>query len=536
MMKARHAIIISEAFQNPERADKKKLWASLIISSILVALSAIFFYCINSSSDDKQRTRTLENLVIKIDGILADAIESATALIKTGTDCTSQQLQSIKKTVQTNGYIRSLTLFDASGNIYCSSSTGQTYIPNERVNLNIRHDIRKRIEQNEKGISIKLISGSNRVPDKNAMVILIPFNNGIMTLAIDAGYFTTPLSTIHLVSNKIYTLEADGMRLSWHGLTASSSVEENGYLKKSTLFPYKIIETSSENTDDIDHTIISAGFFSSLFLAFFLTSRWTLNRFYSRKRYIINALRDKAFSFDIQPVFSLNEKRLMGGEVLIRWRVSPSIMISPHLFIPVAEKHNIVNKLAEFLLTDIADRILAGSLILPPSFRLNFNVHSSHFEQESLIIACQYFLNATAACKIKLVLELTERQELAQQMSVKTTLSVLIAAGVEMAVDDFGTGSSGLRYLYNSNFRCIKIDKSLTEEAISNPLACTVMESSIQLAQKLGKVIVVEGIETQQQLELISRMDLKNEVLIQGYLWSRPLCPQQFGYFINHNA
>lgn len=121
-------------------------------------------------------------------------------------------------------------------------------------------------------------------------------------------------------------------------------------------------------------------------------------------------------------------------------------------------------------------------------------------------------------------------------MSVKTTLSVLIAAGVEMAVDDFGTGSSGLRYLYNSNFRCIKIDKSLTEEAISNPLACTVMESSIQLAQKLGKVIVVEGIETQQQLELISRMDLKNEVLIQGYLWSRPLCPQQFGYFINHNA
>lgn len=124
-----------------------------------------------------------------------------------------------------------------------------------------------------------------------------------------------------------------------------------------------------------------------------------------------------------------------------------------------------------------------------------------------------------------LTLEFTEAILLADTESVIQTMYDLKALGVDLALDDFGTGYSSLSYLQRFPVDRLKIDRSFLLESMNDGNAAHIVHSIVQLADKLGLISVAEGIETQEQLELMRHFGC-NE--LQGFLFSRPLPADQF--------
>ncbi|MEN5017606.1 EAL domain-containing protein [Erwinia sp. Eh17-17] len=518
-------------FNYPDKVKKKVVvYASLISFAIVTAL---FFLsgCIVNEMGMHLRSQDLSLVVKNIDAVIDGVKKDIGDDIQRDVSCSSGKIKILQSKVQKSSYVRSVTLYDAEGNIYCSSSRWDEFIPHRQVSESVRGDIERILKQETSAVTLKIIQGSTRVPGKPAVVIFIPFNGGVMTSAIDGQSVINLLNNFYFGSNYYHAFSVGESVLTSAGVRQRNTLGKSVIFKDSDDYDYRIYEI------ELNNPVSGWGIFSLMLIflvAFFFcftVVKKQLNKIYSRARFIESALKNKHFSYDIQPCFTLAGKQSRGGEVLARWRLDDANVISPGVFIPVAEKHGLVNQIAEYLIADVAEKVASGEILIPAGFCLGFNVYSSHFESLSLVTACEDFFAKTQH-KIKLMLELTERQELTLNETVNTVLLRLKTMGVEIAVDDFGTGSSGLRYLYDDSFDCIKIDKIFIEEALLNVRARMVLEASMQLAHRLGKRIVVEGIEKESQITLLKSFPLTGEVIIQGYLWSRPLSLANFTHWL----
>ena len=233
-----------------------------------------------------------------------------------------------------------------------------------------------------------------------------------------------------------------------------------------------------------------------------------------RRRQIELELRDALEAGQIevfyQPTVDLRTGRVASFEALVRWRHPIRGLISPESFIPVAEECGLIADLGEFVMR----RACEDAAQWPAEIRVAVNVSPKQFLlRRDLVERIATILSVTGLPAQRLEIEITE----STLLEAKAALATLAASGIRISLDDFGTGYSSLSYLRLFEIHKIKIDRSFV--SIGDPASLAIIEAVASLATALHLDVVVEGVETQQQLEAMADRGI---LLIQGYIFSKP--------------
>jgi diguanylate cyclase (GGDEF)-like protein/PAS domain S-box-containing protein len=215
-----------------------------------------------------------------------------------------------------------------------------------------------------------------------------------------------------------------------------------------------------------------------------------------------------------------------GAEALIRWQHPERGMISPAMFIPLAEETGFILPLGAWVLTQACQQLVLWAN--DPAMRnltLSVNVSAKQFQQEDFTPQVLAVLAKTGANPARLKLELTEGLMLYGIDAVIEKMLTLKRLGVSFSIDDFGTGYSSLAYLKRLPLDQLKIDQSFVRDVLEDPNDAAIVRAVITLGQSLGLAVIAEGVETSEQRHFLEINGCKQ---FQGYLFGRPLPVAQF--------
>ena len=222
------------------------------------------------------------------------------------------------------------------------------------------------------------------------------------------------------------------------------------------------------------------------------------------------------FVLQYQPVLDVTTGRVSTVEALVRMLRPDGSVVGPAAFVQMAEEIGLAAQIGQWVLTHACRQLAAWGEQGPPA--LNVNVSTRQLQRAGFAQDVLSTLRTTGVAPDRLVLELTESIFLDHDPSVIATLDTLRSAGVSIALDDFGTGYSCLGYLARLPVDCLKIDKTFTDRITGDGLP--VVEAVLALAGAHGLDVVVEGVETPQQRDLLLGLGCRK---MQGYLYSRPV-------------
>jgi diguanylate cyclase (GGDEF)-like protein len=228
------------------------------------------------------------------------------------------------------------------------------------------------------------------------------------------------------------------------------------------------------------------------------------------------ALANEEFELFYQPLVNLKSGRIATCEALLRWNHPVRGTVSPIDIIPVAEDMGLIVDLGRWILR----RACMECMKWPEAVSVAVNFSPQQFHQRDVLSEVRYALEVSGLPAGRLEIEITESSLLRNTQLTHDVLSQLHALGVRISLDDFGTGYSSLSYLHNFPLQKVKIDRSFLE-GIDSDRPLTLLRGVARLSADLGMSVVVEGIETNEQLELISADGTVTEA--QGYLFSRPV-------------
>ena len=236
-----------------------------------------------------------------------------------------------------------------------------------------------------------------------------------------------------------------------------------------------------------------------------------------------NALANNEFYLDYQPQVNLKTGTIESVEALVRWRHPNRGFVSPALFIPSAEECGLIIPLGKWILETACHQAKLWEEQGLPPIKVAVNLSLGQLFQRDLVEMVDEILQRTKLDAKYLQLEITESMTMnIDQMT--QLLHELKALGIQIAVDDFGTGYSSLSYLKDFPIDCLKIDRTFVRNVPHNPNDEALVSMIISMAKHLRLKVVAEGIEEVEQLSFL--MDGGCDY-IQGYLFSRPISPQQ---------
>jgi diguanylate cyclase (GGDEF)-like protein len=238
------------------------------------------------------------------------------------------------------------------------------------------------------------------------------------------------------------------------------------------------------------------------------------------------ALANEEFELFYQPLVNLKSGRISTCETLLRWNHPARGPVSPVDIIPVAEDMGLIVDLGRWILRKACMECMKW----PDAVSVAVNFSPQQFHQRDVLSEVRYALEVSGLPANRLEIEITESSLLRNTQSTHDVLSQLRAIGVRISLDDFGTGYSSLSYLHNFPLQKVKIDRSFLE-GIDSDRPLTLLRGVARLSADLGMSVVVEGIETNEQLELISADGTVTEA--QGYLFSRPVPAVQVRQLLN---
>jgi diguanylate cyclase (GGDEF)-like protein len=242
------------------------------------------------------------------------------------------------------------------------------------------------------------------------------------------------------------------------------------------------------------------------------------------------ALNNKEFFLHYQPLIDLKTKVIMGAEALIRWKSPIFGTVPPDDFIPLAESNGLIIPLGEWLLNAACQELKKWHQQGHTYMKMAINVSAKQLLQKNVIQSIMNIIKENNLSPESIELELTERE--AFQASILPVLKSINDHGLGLSIDDFGTGYSGLSYLKLFPISKIKIDKSFIKDIDTNHDSQVIVSNTINLAKKINVTVLVEGVETQEQVDFLSSHDCD---MVQGYYFSRPVESAAFIELLKNN-
>jgi EAL domain-containing protein (putative c-di-GMP-specific phosphodiesterase class I) len=211
---------------------------------------------------------------------------------------------------------------------------------------------------------------------------------------------------------------------------------------------------------------------------------------------------------------------ISGMEALVRWQSPERGIVSPGLFIPIAEKTGMITEIGRIIFLKVCRDIKSIHENLPAAFRVAVNISPHQFMQEDLIETIRAIIDESGIDPMLLEIEITESGIMRDEEDSIKKLTALHKMGIAISIDDFGTGYSSMSKLRDYPVDILKIDKSFIERIPGDTKSATIATAIIDLAHNLGFSVVAEGLETAEQMEFLNRNSCD---YYQGYLYGRPM-------------
>lgn len=447
------------------------------------------------------------------------AVETMGPLLREGCDDAQPILS---RMMSMRPYFRALALFEGR-RVYCSSLIA---LPRSTV-YEWPADI-------PPGRWLRLVDGTPLMPGRPALLAGAagPGERHAMAV-IDSQYLQDLLDSVAALNNHRIELKiGGGLRLSSRPDRDSAfAPSDYGSVSAREAFSSQsvpvIIEVSLPSTQIQQQWQRLLLVFLPVALVLGGLMAWAVHRLQTQRMafrdQIHRGMRAGEFHMEYQPIYGSLSGRCEGAEALMRWERPGVGAVSPEVFIAAAEAEGSIVALTRHALR-LIERDLP-LMALPPGFHLSVNVAADHLRRDDFVDDIEAFAEQVSPSAPQLVLELTERSLVEDTGRVQHHLRSMRAAGVRIAIDDFGAGYCSLSYLQQFPVDYLKIDK-LFIEAITGPEPETpILDLILALAKRLDLVVVAEGVSEPAQMEYLRAREV---AYVQGFLVSRPLRAEAF--------
>ena len=242
------------------------------------------------------------------------------------------------------------------------------------------------------------------------------------------------------------------------------------------------------------------------------------------------ALERKELTLYYQPRVDLESGMIQSVEALIRWDHPNWGIILPAEFIPLAEETGQIVEIGEWVLQSACKQSMLWQEAGLAPIRVAVNFSSQQFMQKDLIEKISGLIKETGISPHLIEIEITESTVIKNELSITNVLNQIRKMGIMISIDDFGSGYSSLSYLRGFPVHTIKIDKSFIQDmSIHSQESIAFVASIISLANSLNMSIIAEGVETEDQLDILRKNNCKE---IQGYLFCPPVSVEEFEEFL----
>lgn len=248
------------------------------------------------------------------------------------------------------------------------------------------------------------------------------------------------------------------------------------------------------------------------------------------EHFLHQALAKEEFFLCYQPQINTITGKICGMEALIRWQSPELGLVSPAKFIPLAEDNGLIIPIGEWVLKTACHHNKAWQMAGLPPFKVSVNLSPRQFQNSNLVEMVAQILDETEIDPRWLELEITETTIMQNVNFARKALEKLQQIGVRVGLDDFGTGYSSLGYLKQFPFHTLKIDQSFVRDLQENSRDRAIIAAIIALGRGLNLNVIAEGVETQQQFELLKNLQCE---IIQGYWFSKPMRAEEVVDFVN---
>ncbi len=234
------------------------------------------------------------------------------------------------------------------------------------------------------------------------------------------------------------------------------------------------------------------------------------------------ALEHQEFELYYQPIVSLITDELSGFEALIRWKNPKRGLISPIEFIPLAEDTGLIIAVGDWVLKEACQQLKNWLQKFPefPNLKMSINLASHQIREPDLLDKLDIILAETGIDGGSIRLEITESTLMDQGEQTINKLAQLRARNIQLSIDDFGQGYSSLSYLHRFPINILKIDRAFVNQMTDGGENIEIVRTITMLAHTLKMSVVAEGVETEQQVEILKKLGCE---FGQGFLFSRPL-------------
>jgi diguanylate cyclase (GGDEF)-like protein len=241
------------------------------------------------------------------------------------------------------------------------------------------------------------------------------------------------------------------------------------------------------------------------------------------------AIERNELSMVYQPQLDIHTNKIIGAEALIRWNHTQLGFVSPAMFIPIAEESGQIEHIGEWVLNQSLAQLEQWKPSFKSPFTLAINLSAVQFRNARLTEHIITLLNQYNLGTQDIELEITESTAVEDVNHTIKQMKTMALAGIRLSLDDFGTGFSSLNSLKRFPINKLKVDKSFVDEMLTDKDDEAIVDAILKLADILEMTTLAEGVETQAQLNALQK---KGCNAIQGYLFSRPLPPEDFLVFL----
>lgn len=249
---------------------------------------------------------------------------------------------------------------------------------------------------------------------------------------------------------------------------------------------------------------------------------------------LCDALKNNMFSLAFQPIIDIQKNKISGAEALLRWNIQNNSYMTVSELIKRAEDAGFINEITRWLFRSVTDQLKEWKekgIEIPVSM----NLSSKDLADESFINYVKSYIEDTKLNPKYIEFELTERSIIDDVKLVTGHLKKLKSAGVKLSLDDFGSGYNSIKNLmdFAGKFDFLKIDKSFIDKILKDE-KLIIVDCIIKAAHRLGMRVIAEGVEINEQVEILKTVDCD---MIQGFYFSKPLTALEFEeYILDFNA
>lgn len=323
---------------------------------------------------------------------------------------------------------------------------------------------------------------------------------------------------LHGIAERVHQLLASPVRLEDRDVISQASIGISLYPDNSDDFE-SLMSTAEVALHEAKKTSRGGFNFYSQSMNAAVSERFELAQALRR------AVQNEELLLHFQPKVSAHDGAIMGAEALIRWQSPSRGLVSPGAFLPLIEDIGLNGWLTGFVLDKACAQMAAWDGAGLPPIPVSINVSPADLGTADFFDKITAALQRYCLSFDRLELEILETSEVGAGGTVRTTLQRLRDVGVKIALDDFGTGYSSLVYLTEMPADILKLDRAFIRNLAGDRRQQAIVRQVISLARSLGFRIVAEGVEKADQRDLLVDMECD---LIQGFLYSRPLPPEEF--------